>query len=132
GPGLLEMLADSSLTSAETLIPTDCAGLSILTAGAAAGGSETAVTGQAIARVLAQLRQAKPRSLIIVDTPPVLIASTAAEISPYAGQCLLVARAGVTGQSALEDSAALLSACPSIKLLLNGAFFSPSGRKFGS
>ncbi|QYU70772.1 hypothetical protein J4558_11945 [Leptolyngbya sp. 15MV] len=33
---------------------------------------------------------------------------------------------------ALEDAYQLLSACPDIKLLLNAANFSPSGRKFGS
>ena len=42
------------------------------------------------------------------------------------------ARADLTGQSALEDALSLLSACPDIKLLLNAAQFSPSGRRFGS
>ena len=36
------------------------------------------------------------------------------------------------GSSALEDALSLLSACPDIKLLLNAANFSPSGRRFGT
>jgi hypothetical protein len=48
------------------------------------------------------------------------------------GQAVLVTRADRTGQSALEDALTLLSNCPDIKLLLNDAHFSPSGRRFGS
>ena len=44
----------------------------------------------------------------------------------------MVARADRTGQSALEDALTLLSACPDLKLLLNAAHFSPSGRRFGA
>ena len=43
----------------------------------------------------------------------------------------MICRADRTGQSALEDALSLLSACPDIKLLLNSANFSPSGRRFG-
>ena len=59
-------------------------------------------------------------------------ASPAAELAKHVGQTILVARADRTGKSALEDAAQLLSACPDIKLVLNGANFSPSGRRFGS
>ena len=48
------------------------------------------------------------------------------------GQAVLVARADMTGRAALEDAIDLLSACDDIKLLLNDATFSPSGRKFGT
>ncbi len=44
----------------------------------------------------------------------------------------MVARADRTGQSALEDALTLLSSCPDLKLLLNAAHFSPSGRRFGA
>ena len=43
-----------------------------------------------------------------------------------------LARADRTGQSALEDTLSLLSACDDLKLVLNAAHFSPSGRRFGS
>jgi hypothetical protein len=44
----------------------------------------------------------------------------------------VICRADQTGQTALEDALSLLSACPDIKLLLNAANFSPSGRRFGT
>ena len=58
-------------------------------------------------------------------------ASPAAELAAHVGQALLVVRADETSRAALEDARQLLSACPDIKLLLNAAQFSPSGRRFG-
>ncbi|HAG37890.1 MAG TPA: capsular biosynthesis protein, partial [Erythrobacter sp.] len=55
-----------------------------------------------------------------------------AELAKHVGQALLVARADMSSRAALEDAIDLLSACPDIKLVLNDATFSPSGRKFGS
>ena len=69
---------------------------------------------------------------MIFDSPPALAASPAAELAKHVGQALVVCRADQTGQSALEDALSLLSACPDIKLLLNAANFSPSGRRFGA
>ena len=65
-------------------------------------------------------------------SPPALAATPAAELAKHAGQALLVARADMTGRAALEDAIDLLSACPDIRLLLNDATFSPSGRRFGT
>jgi hypothetical protein len=70
--------------------------------------------------------------MVIFDSPPALAASPAAELAKHVGQALVVARADETGQSALEDALTLLSSCPDIKLLLNAAHFSPSGRRFGT
>ena len=64
--------------------------------------------------------------------PGCLAASPAAELAKHVGQAVLVARAERTGRGALEDAVQLLGACPDIKLLLNAASFSPSGRSFGT
>ena len=50
----------------------------------------------------------------------------------HVGQALLVVRADETSRAALEDAQQLLSACADIKLLLNAARYSPSGRRFGT
>jgi hypothetical protein len=82
--------------------------------------------------VLDRLTQGAPNRVVIFDSPPALAASPAAELAKHVGQALVVARADLTGQSALEDALTLLSSCPDIKLLLNAAHFSPSGRRFGT
>ena len=83
-------------------------------------------------RLLDRLTQGAPNRMVIFDSPPALAASPAAELAKYVGQAVLVVRADSTGQSAIEDALHLLSNCPDIKLLLNAAMFSPSGRRFGS
>ena len=55
----------------------------------------------------------------------------AAELAGHVGQAMLVVRADETSRAALEDAQQLLSACADIKLLLNAARYSPSGRRFG-
>jgi hypothetical protein len=45
---------------------------------------------------------------------------------------VLVVRADMTSEAALRDAVGLLSGCEDIKLLLNAAHFSPSGRRFGT
>jgi hypothetical protein len=70
--------------------------------------------------------------MVIFDSPPALAASPASELAGHVGQALVICRADRTGMSALEDALSLLSACPDIKLLLNAANFSPSGRRFGT
>src|SRR5690606_37477664 len=84
------------------------------------------------AQVLDRLTQGAPNRMVIFDSPPALAASPAAELARHAGQALLVVRADSTGQSAIEDALSLLATCPEIRLLLNAANFSPSGRRFGT
>ena len=84
------------------------------------------------AEVLDRLTQGAPDRFVIFDTPPALAASPAAELAQHVGQALLVVRADETSRAALEDAQQLLSACADIKLLLNAARYSPSGRRFGT
>jgi hypothetical protein len=61
-----------------------------------------------------------------------LLASPASVLASHAGQLLLVVRADQTTESDLRETATLLSACSNIRLLLNGAGFAATGRRFGS
>ena len=81
--------------------------------------------------ILDRLTLGARERVLVFDSPPALAASPAADLANHVGQVLVVARADRTGQSSLEDALTLLSNCPDIKLLLNDAHFSPSGRRFG-
>jgi Mrp family chromosome partitioning ATPase len=114
------------------VIPTDVPNFYVLPAGnRTASDSEYLAAGRT-SEVLDRLTRGAPRRLVIFDSPPALAASPAAELASHVGQALVVCRADHTGQSALEDALSLLSGCPDIKLLLNSANFSPSGRRFGA
>ncbi len=131
GPGLMDALANPNLHPEELVSPTDIEGLFILQAGTSSVLDAEYLTSARTGEVLARLTQGAPNRFVIFDTPPALAASPAAELAAHVGQALLVVRADETSRAALEDARQLLSACPDIKLLLNAAQFSPSGRRFG-
>lgn len=132
GPGFMDALADPSIKVEDCVLATDVPGLFVLPAGNQTNADSEYLASSRTAEVLDRLTRGAPNRMVIFDSPPALAASPAAELAKYVGQAVLVARADSTGQSALDDAVSLLSACPDIKLLLNAARFSPSGRKFGS
>jgi Mrp family chromosome partitioning ATPase len=132
GRGLMDALADPTIRVEECVIATDVPGLYVLPAGNATTSDSEFLSSGRTPEVLDRLTQGSPNRMIIFDSPPALAATPAAELAKYVGQALVVARADMTGQSALEDALSLLSACPDIKLILNATHFSPSGRRFGS
>jgi protein-tyrosine kinase len=130
--GLMDALADHEICTESLVIRTDIDGLFVLPAGSASSRDAELLASTRTADVLDRLTQGAPDRILIFDTPPALAASPAAELAQHVGQALLVARADETSRAALEDAQQLLSACGDIKLLLNAARYSPSGRRFGT
>jgi Mrp family chromosome partitioning ATPase len=132
GRGLMDSLSDPRLNVEDCVIPTDVAGLYVLPAGTATASDSEYLATARTSEVLDRLTRGASNRTVIFDSPPALAASPAAELANHVGQALVICRADRTGQSALEDALSLLSACPDIKLMLNSAHFSPSGRRFGA
>jgi len=132
GPGLMDVLSQPQLRVEDCVIPTDISGLFVLPAGNPTGTDSEYLASGRTSEVLARLTQGAPNRMVIFDSPPALAASPASELAGHVGQALVICRADRTGQSALADALSLLAACPDIKLLLNAANFSPSGRRFGA
>jgi Mrp family chromosome partitioning ATPase len=130
--GLMDALADPRILPESLVIRTDIEGLFVLPAGKASALDAEYLASTRTAEVLDRLTEGAPDRILIFDTPPALAASPAAELAKHVGQALLVVRADETSRAALEDAQQLLSACGDIKLLLNAARYSPSGRRFGS
>lgn len=132
GPGFMDVLAREDLKVEDCVLTTDIAGLHVLPAGNHTTLDTEYLASHRTAEVLDRLTRGSPKRIVIFDSPPVLAASPAAELAKHVGQAIVVVRADRTGQSALEDALTLLSSCPDLKLLLNAAHFSPSGRRFGA
>jgi Mrp family chromosome partitioning ATPase len=130
--GLMDALADPAIRPESLVIRTDIEGLFVLPAGTASARDAEWLASTRTAEVLDRLTAGAGERIVIFDTPPALAASPAAELAQHVGQALLVVRADETSRAALEDAQQLLSACGDIKLLLNAARYSPSGRRFGS
>ncbi len=130
--GLMDALADPGLPVEDCVVATDIPGFYVLPAGNRTASDSEHIASSRTTEVLDRLTQGAPNRMVIFDSPPALAASPAAELAKYVGQALVICRADQTGQRALEDALSLLSICPDIKLLLNSAHFSPSGRRFGA
>ena len=130
--GFMDVLADERARVEDFVLGTDVPGLYLLPAGERTGRDSEYLASQRTQQVLDKLTRGARNRIVIFDSPPALAATPAAELAKHAGQALLVARADMTGRAALEDAIDLLSACPDIRLLLNDATFSPSGRRFGT
>lgn len=132
GPGLMDALADPSIDIEDLVVGTDIPGLWLLPAGKHTGRDSEYLASERTWEILSRLTRGADNRTLVFDSPPALAASPAAELAKHVGQALLIARADETARAAIEDALDLISACPDIRLLLNDATFSPSGRKFGS
>lgn len=131
GPGLMDALADPTIQPETLALRTDVEGLFVMSAGSTGAGDSEYLASARTDALLDRLTRNASNRFVIFDTPPALAASPAAELAGHVGQAIVVARAYETSRAALEDAQELLSACPNVKLLLNAARFSPSGRRFG-
>ncbi len=132
GAGFVDALADPSLDPERLVIRTDIGSLSVMPAGRYENDVPELLGSDRTARVLARLTEARPKRIVIFDSPPALMASAAAALAAHVGQLILVVRADQTNEADLKEAASLLSGCPQISLLLNGTGFAATGRKFGS
>ncbi len=132
GAGLLDALADPSLSIESCVIRTDIPGLSVLPAGRHTN-SDTELLASAHTRtILNALLDANPSRIVIFDSPPVLAASPASVLALNVGQALVVVKADKTSEAELRDAIGLLSGCETIQLLLNATTYASGGRNFGS
>jgi exopolysaccharide/PEP-CTERM locus tyrosine autokinase len=132
GKGLLDALADPHLAVEDCIMGTDIPGLFVLPAGEATGADTELLASARTVQVLDRLTSKTRGRIVIFDSSPVLAASPASALALHVGQALVVVRADMTSEAALRDAVGLLSGCNDIKLLLNAAHFSPSGRRFGT
>ncbi|WP_129792840.1 CpsD/CapB family tyrosine-protein kinase [Sphingosinicella sp. CPCC 101087] len=132
GPGLVDVLADPSLDPESLVIRTDVPGLSVLPGGRRDHAVPELLASDRTREVLAGLIASDPRRIILLDSPPVLMASPATVLAGHVGQVLVVVRADRTTEADLRETVGLLVGCDNVALILNGAAIAVSGRNFGS
>jgi len=130
--GLVDALADPSADPEAYVIRTDVAGLSVLPAGAKANNVPELLASERTREVLTRLVAADRRRIILFDSPPALMASAAAVLAAHVGQVLVVVRADRTTEADLREAIGLLAGADHVGLLLNGAGFAVTGRRFGA
>ena len=132
GPGLVDALADPQADPESFVIRTDVPGLSVLPAGRKQNNVPELLASGRTREVLARLIAGDRRRIILFDSPPALMASPATVLAGHVGQTLVVVRADRTTEADLRETIGVLSSCDHVALMLNGAAFAVSGRKYGA
>jgi Mrp family chromosome partitioning ATPase len=130
-PGFVDSLADPQLDPESMVLDTDVERLSLLPAGAKVRNIPELLASARTEQVLAQLRDADSRRIIILDSSPALAASTASVLAQMAGHTLVVVKADTTSDADLKETLDLLSVCDHLSLVLNGTALEVGGRRFG-
>lgn len=130
-PGFLDSLADPQLDPETLVLDTDVERLSLLPAGRKVRNIPELLASARTEDVLARLRDADSRRIIILDSPPALAASSAAVLAGVAGQTLVVVKADATSEGDLKETLDLLSVCDRLSLVLNSTAFQVGSRRFG-
>jgi protein-tyrosine kinase len=131
GPGLVDALCDPAVDVEDYVIRTDLANLSVLPAGRSLNEINELLASETM-RILLENLLLNPSRIVIFDSSPALVASTASVLAGLVGQAVVVVRADVTGESELREALNLLSGCDHVGLLLNAVQLQPRGRRFGS
>ncbi len=132
GPGLIDAIADPQSDVNSHIIQTDIDRLSVLPAGRKVNNIPELLASERTRHVLRALTQGHPRRIVIFDSPPALLASPASILADSVGQVMVVVRADKTTEADLREAIGLLSGCEHVSLMLNGAGFGATGRRFGS
>ena len=132
GPGFVDAVKNPHVDPNDFVIRTDIKGLSVLPTGRQANDVTELLASTRTNEVLEALTLNHPNRIIIFDSSPALVASPASVLASHVGQVMMVVRADQTTEADLREALALLSACDTISLVLNGTSLAVGGRRFGS
>jgi protein-tyrosine kinase len=132
GPGFVDAIKNPHVDPNDFVIRTDIKGLSVLPAGRQANDVTELLASNRTNEVLEALTLNHPNRIVIFDSSPALVASPASVLASHVGQVMMVVRADQTTEADLREALALLSACDTISLVLNGTSLAVGGRRFGS
>lgn len=120
-PGLIDLLTDEKLATAEAIIRTDIPGLSVLPAGHINAHATELLASRRMARVVNELSVMQQSRIVIFDSPPILATAESRVLASRMGQILMIVRAGHTPQHAVLDALESLDHSKAINLVLNQA-----------
>jgi protein-tyrosine kinase len=117
-PGLLDLLANTSLRLEDVLVATDVERLLVLPAHKYLGNAPELFASKRMEQVMAQLAAMSPDQVVIFDSSPVLSTNEAQVLGRVMSQILMVVRADHTDRNAVLDAVELLER-PKLSFILN-------------
>ena len=129
--GLVDLIADESLSVSDVMLRTNIDNLSILPAGRPHHLATELLASERMEKLVSELSLRYPERIIVMDSPPALLSSVAGVLALNVGQILFVVEAERTAQTAVDGALGLVSACKNINLLLNKSRPIGGGERFG-
>lgn len=130
-PGLLDLLADESLSPMDLIMPTNVESLSVLPAGTRHALSEELLSSARMGRIFSQLADTSPNHFILFDSSPVLAAPDAVTLSHHVGQIVVVVKASSTLRHQVTTCVDQLDPDKAINMILNQSLGGPGGDHYG-
>ncbi|MBD3893581.1 XrtA-associated tyrosine autokinase [Hydrogenophaga sp.] len=121
GPGLLDLLFDSSLDVAQALLRTNVDKLSVLPSGTPHPRATELLASDAMRALVQEIGRRYADRIVVFDSPPLLLTTEARALAAHMGQIVLVVQAEKTLQSQVQHALSTIEACPVKLLLLNQA-----------
>jgi exopolysaccharide/PEP-CTERM locus tyrosine autokinase len=119
--GLLDALTEETIDVESLVLRTNLPGLTLLPSGTPSEGATELLSSKRMEHLTASLVSGNPRRIVLMDAPPLLMASEARALVKIAGQVVLVTRAGKTPRRALQDVLRIFDEHQPVGLILNEA-----------
>jgi protein-tyrosine kinase len=117
--GLMDLLIDPNKTVADFVMSTNVKNLSILSAGKRHKQATEFLASASMTKLLDDLSKDFPDSILIFDSPPLLVTSESQVLASYMGQTILVVEAGRTPRETVSEALASIESNDIIGLVLN-------------
>lgn len=117
--GLVDLLTDSGVDIADVLLRTNIGNLTVLPSGKAGPQVPELLSSNKMVELVREMVRRYPDRYIILDAPPCLATSDPSILATLVGQIVFVVEAYHTQDSEVEAALRLVSACPTIGLVLN-------------
>ena len=125
-PGLIDVLSSKDVDLASVLVRTDIPSLSLLPVGKERIDANELLSSNAMAALMKELAHRYHDRVIVIDTPPILVANEAAVLSNLVGQVVVVVEAEKTRKTLLDEAlSAITLRNKSVGLVLNKSRIRP-------
>jgi protein-tyrosine kinase len=117
--GLMDLLIDPNKNVSDFVMPTNIKNLSILSAGKRHKQATELLASASMTKLLDDLSNSYPDSILIFDSPPLLVTTESQVLASYMGQIVLVVEAGRTPRETVNEALASIESNDIIGLVLN-------------
>jgi protein-tyrosine kinase len=129
--GLVDLLMHPEIDISDVLLRTNIPNLTVLPCGTSGPHVPELLSSNRMSSLLKEMVRRYPDRYIILDAPPCLATSDPSILAALVGQIVFVVEAEKTQEREIEAALRLISACPTISLVLNKTHGSATDQ-FGS